>query len=36
MAIFVTFVDKLGYTPSALQAILCVEGILSFKINVLG
>jgi hypothetical protein len=36
MAIFVTFVDKLGYTPSALYAMPCADGILSFKINVLG
>jgi hypothetical protein len=35
MAIFVTFVDKLGYTLSVLHAIQCEGGILPFKINML-
>ncbi len=35
MAIFVTFVDKLGYTLSVLRAIQCEGGVLSCKINML-
>ncbi len=35
MAIFVTFVDKLGYTPSAVYAIPRVNSILPCKIKAL-